>query len=495
MRLKVLDTLQKYGMLQPGDFLIVGLSGGADSVALLHCLASLRDTVNFSLRACHVNHQIRGGEAYRDQAFCERLCKELGISLTVWLKDVPGFAEKQSLGLEEAARELRYSCFFQAAEEWRSQLHPTASVKIATAHTLSDSLETVLFSMVRGTGLAGLCGIPPIRISSGAGQPNVIRPLIETTRLETEEYCRKNQLEYMTDSTNSDERYTRNKIRRQIVPLLREINPSIEQAAARMTESLREDRECLDSMTKDFFQRYGLENIGQYERGNLVLDGVSRAPWLELPQGLAVRVIQKMLINSGLDYDRKRLFLCRETAYKGCGAVEIQKGFYIKATADRIQLEKRMEPEPYFEIPIQLVGQSAEQTVQVSGKIYTLRLLDYEQTEKFKKISPNGLKNCLDYAKIYGIVKLRQRKNGDAYIPWKRSGSHSLKKLFQEKGIPPLERSRLAILEDGGGILWTERIGCSQRAAPGPDTHYLLEICVPEQTEGSPSLQSEAKME
>ena len=147
MRLKVLNTLQKYGMLLPGDFLIVGLSGGADSVALLHCLASLRENEHFSLRACHVNHQIRGEEAFRDQVFCERLCKELGIPLTVWIKDVPDFAQKQNLGLEEAARELRYSCFFQTAEEWRSQLPPMASVKIATAHTLSDSLETVLFSM------------------------------------------------------------------------------------------------------------------------------------------------------------------------------------------------------------------------------------------------------------------------------------------------------------------------------------------------------------
>ncbi len=495
MRLKVLNTLQKYGMLLPGDFLIVGLSGGADSVALLHCLASLRENEHFSLRACHVNHQIRGEEAFRDQVFCERLCKELGIPLTVWIKDVPDFAQKQNLGLEEAARELRYSCFFQTAEEWRSQLPPMASVKIATAHTLSDSLETVLFSMARGTGLAGLCGIPPIRKSADMAHPDIIRPFIEATRSETEEYCCKNQLEYMTDSTNSDERYTRNKIRRQIVPLLQEINPSIEQSAARMTESLREDRECLDSMTKEFFQRHGLENIGQYEKGNLVLCGVSRAPWLELPQGLAVRVIQQMLISAGLEYDRKRLFLCRETANRGCGAVEIQKGFYIKANENRIQLEKRVEPEPYFEIPIQFAGQSAEQTVQAAGKIYTLRLLDYEQTEKFKKNSSNSLKNCLDYAKIYGTVKLRQRKNGDAYIPWKRSGSHSLKKLFQEKGIAPLERSRLAILEDEGGILWTERIGCSQRAAPGPDTHYLVKICVLGQTGEIPPPQSGTKLE
>lgn len=498
MRLKVLNTLKKYGMLLPGDFLMVGLSGGADSVALLHCLASLQDKENFSLRACHVNHQIRGEEAFRDQAFCEKFCRELDIPLTVWLKDVPDYAEKQNLGLEEAARELRYSCFFQAAEEWRGQLHRTAPIKIATAHTLSDSLETVLFSMARGTGLAGLCGIPPIRKPADAGKPDVIRPLIEVTRCETEEYCRKNQLEYMTDSTNADEHYTRNKIRRQIVPLLREINPSIEQAAARMTASLREDRECLDRMTNDFFQRYGLENTGQYERESLILGGVSRAPWLKLPQGLAVRVIQRMLADAGLGYNQKCLSLCCQTVCNGYGAVEIQRGYYMKATEGWIQLERKMEPEPYFEIPIQFSGQGTEQMIQASGKIYTLRRLDYEQTEKFKKSCRNSLKNCLDYAKIYGIVKLRQRKNGDAFVPWKRAGSHSLKKLFQEKGISPLERSRMAILEDDSGILWTERIGCSQRAAPSPDTHDLIEICVSnpsEQAEGSPSPQSKTKME
>lgn len=472
MRRKVMDTLRKYGMVSPGDCVIVGLSGGADSVALLHCLDSLRAEQGFFLRACHVNHQIRGEEAFRDQLFCEEFCQKLGIPLTVQLVDVPRFAREQGMGLEEAARDMRYSCFFQAAEKWRCQLPEKVPVKIATAHTLSDSLETVLFSMARGTGLAGLCGIPPVRKSADGKQPDIIRPLIEVTRTATEAYCQQNGLEYMTDSTNADEHYTRNKIRRQVIPILKEINPNLEYAAARMTESLREDRECLDSMTGDFFRLHRLEKNGDR------LDGVPRKPWLELPQGLAVRVIQRMLSEAGLQYDRKRLALCCQAARRGSGAVEIQKGFYIKISNSFIQLEKKPEPVPYFEFVVRLNSQNTVQNIRTVGKKYTFQVFDYEQTEKFKKMGLNGLKNCLDYDKIYGIVKLRQKKDGDAYTPWKRPGSHPLKKLFQEAGIPPSERGRQAVLEDEDGILWAEGFGCSQRAAPSPDTRRLMEICV-----------------
>lgn len=464
MHHKVLDFTEKYKMLSPDCGIIVGLSGGADSVALLCCLNNLRDRWNGPLAACHINHQIRGPESDRDQIFCESLCQRLGIPLITMAVNVPVFAGEHGMGLEEAARELRYSCFFQAAERWRGQTGLSV-VKIATAHTLSDSLETVLFAAARGTGLSGLCGIPPVR--SSLGQPDVIRPLLEVTRTETEEYCRENGLDYVTDSSNFDEAYTRNMIRRRIVPLLREINPGVEQAAARMTSSLREDRDCLEGLAEEFIKKR------QIERKEACLAGVFREDWLKLPQAVAVRVIRQMLGCAGISCDWKMLSLCCRTAHEGRGAVEAGKGIFLKADTSRIWLEQKWEPLPYFESQVQWGD-----PVYAAGKVYVFRLLDYEQTEKFKKISRNRLKNCLDYDRIYGIVKVRQKKDGDAYTPWGRKGSRSLKKLFQETGVSPFERSRLAVLEDEIGILWVERTGCCERVAPGPGTRRLLEISV-----------------
>lgn len=460
MRRNVMDTLREYRMVEPGDRVVAGLSGGADSVALLHCLAGLREELDFSLTACHVNHCIRGEEAGRDQRFCENLCRRLEIPLTVMTEDVPAFAQEKGLGLEEAARELRYACFFRAAGQLTES---GVAVKVATAHTLSDSLETVLFSLARGTGLAGLCGIPPVR--HAGGRPDVIRPLIRATRRETEEYCRVNGLEYMTDSTNLDERYTRNRIRRQMVPLLKELNPNLERTVGRMTETLREDQDCLEGLAEEFLQLHGLPGEGG------ALESVPRALWLELPPAVAVRVLRRMMLHYGLPYDQKRLSLCCGVAREGRGAVELQTDFFLRASPSRIRLERREEPAPYFEFPF-----GAGNRVETGWKSYAALLLDYEQTEKFKKMGLNGLKNCLDYDRIYGIVKLRQKRDGDRYTPWRRSGSHSLKKLFQEAGISPWERGRLAVLEDSQGILWVEGIGCAQRAAPGPSSKRLLEI-------------------
>ena len=190
---------------------------------------------------------------------------------------------------------------------------------------------------------------------------------------------------------------------------------------------------------------------------------------------MAVRVLGGMMSRRGIGYDQKRLSLCRETAWNGRGAVQLQRDLFLRADPDRIWLEQRQKPAPYFEFPVE-----PDTKVRAAGKTYFFRLLDYEQTEKFKKNCLDGLKNCLDYDTIYGIVKLRQKRDGDRYIPWKRRESHSLKKLFQEKKIPPLERRALAVLEDERGILWAEGIGCSQRAAPSPSARRLLMIDISE---------------
>lgn len=179
---KVLETIRKYELLKEGDRVVAGISGGADSVALLHCLAKGLPQYRLKLVACHVNHRLRGAESDRDEAFVRSLCSQYEIPCHVLSEDVAALAKERGTGIEECGRELRYRFFRETAAGYGE------GTKIATAHTLSDQAETVLFRLARGTGLRGLCGIPPMR---GA----VVRPLLDVTRKEVERYCAENGLD------------------------------------------------------------------------------------------------------------------------------------------------------------------------------------------------------------------------------------------------------------------------------------------------------------
>lgn len=230
LKTKVKTQIEKYCISDSGFPLRItaALSGGADSVAMLHALYSLKNELGFELCACHVNHNLRGEESDRDEMFVRRLCRFLDIPLYVKNIKVLEYMKKHD-SVEECARNIRYTFF----EEVR------CNGLIATAHTASDNCETVLINMTRGTALSGVCGIPERR-------DNIIRPVLRCTREEIEEYCRANSLDFVTDSTNLSDDYVRNKIRHNVIPLLCEINPSLFAAISRMTEAVSLDDSYLD---------------------------------------------------------------------------------------------------------------------------------------------------------------------------------------------------------------------------------------------------------
>lgn len=231
MKEKVKNTILNSGMLTDRHRNItVALSGGADSVALLCCLYMLKEELDISLSACHVNHNLRGEESDGDELFVRRLCRMLDIPLYVRNIRVADYVGRHE-STELVARRIRYDFF---GELGRGRL-------IATAHTASDNCETVLINLIRGTALSGLCGIPPKR-------DNIIRPLIDCTREEIERFCRENSLGYVTDSTNLTDDYTRNKLRLNIIPELKRINPSLVAAIGRMSRSVTLDDKYLDKI-------------------------------------------------------------------------------------------------------------------------------------------------------------------------------------------------------------------------------------------------------
>ena len=216
-------------LIRPGDGVVVGLSGGPDSVFLLYALYTLQGRMGFTLRAVHVHHGIRGAEADRDEAFSEKLCAKLDIPFQAVHVAAPAYAAQHGLSLEEAARILRY----EALEAARQQLGQTRAAWIAVAHHLDDQAETVLHNLVRGAGLRGLAGMENRR-------NHVIRPLLSIKREDILKWLKQYDIPYVTDSTNADLHYTRNRIRSTVLPELREINPEASAHIAHSAALLRE---------------------------------------------------------------------------------------------------------------------------------------------------------------------------------------------------------------------------------------------------------------
>jgi tRNA(Ile)-lysidine synthase len=238
---KITNFMDQHQMLPEGGLILAAVSGGADSMCLLTALMELTRTRDFSLAVVHYNHRLRGGASDEDARFVERFCREQGIRCFVGAGDVAGYALQNGLGTEEAAREMRYDYFFSVAEEQGAE-------KIATAHTADDNAETILMNLTRGTGLRGLCGIPPTR-------GKLIRPLLAVTRAEVENALQAQSVPYTEDATNAETIYTRNKIRHQVMPVLKEINPNFPANLRDFSERLRRDEDYLCSLAEEFVER------------------------------------------------------------------------------------------------------------------------------------------------------------------------------------------------------------------------------------------------
>src|SRR5690606_7110870 len=230
---RVLETARRCRMWAPGDRIVVAVSGGPDSVALLHVLTRLKDQESLDLVVAHLNHRLRGRSADEDAAFVGSLAERWGLPAVVEEADVARMARQRGVGIQEAAREARYAFFSRVAEAW-------GAARIALAHHADDQVETVLFRLIRGTGTRGLAGIPPVR-------GPIIRPLIDVSREDIVAYCRRHRLPYRTDPSNRDMRYRRNRIRWELIPLLEErYNPRVREAIVRMARILRDEDDFLD---------------------------------------------------------------------------------------------------------------------------------------------------------------------------------------------------------------------------------------------------------
>jgi len=442
MNQTVIDLLRQYDMLNPCDFVVAGVSGGADSLAMLHFLKFGLSEYHLTLQACHLNHMLRGDESLRDQHHVERLCQEWGIPLVVEQVDVAKIAADEKITVEEAGRKARYQLFQRLAGK---------TGKIATAHTLSDRYETMLFHLTRGTGLKGLCGIPPMR-----GQ--VIRPLIGVTREEVEAYCVEHGIVYVTDSTNLDTVYSRNKIRLSVIPKLLEINPHAVEQAGKTLALLEQDSSYLEEMAVRQLQDC------QQDEG-LVTER------LPLHPSIRSRVLRQWLESKGITADYDTLERIEQLVSQG-GKLNISGNHFLTVEKGVLKLAVEYDPQPYFCFP--LPGGEMQMP---SGAVYSFFEVDREKMDSIQEIFKNSTYKSIDSKKIIGKLMIRQRKSGDEICIFPRNITKSIKKLFNEKKIPQEMREKLFLLCDECGIIYVENFGFDQRVAPTAETEQFLVIC------------------
>jgi tRNA(Ile)-lysidine synthase len=275
---KVIDSIQRHSLIQRKERIVVGVSGGADSVCLLHLLAKWRRRLGISLHIAHLNHEIRGAESQADAEYVSHLADSLGIPITIDRQDVATYRTERKCSLEEAARELRYAFFVRVARK-------VGAHRIAIGHTRDDQVETILMHILRGTGITGLCGLapcsplaydsqgmslPPKAPTTTKGQRSnllVIRPLLDITREETASYCQKHQLDPRIDSSNLLPSFFRNRLRLHLLPLLRQYNLSIDQALLRLADIAREDNDFIEQQASGLW-----DEVARQENNTVYLD-------------------------------------------------------------------------------------------------------------------------------------------------------------------------------------------------------------------------------
>ena len=420
------EYLHRYDLLPHGSKVLCALSGGRDSVYLLHRLLEWADERKLTISAAHYNHHLRGEESQRDEDFVKQLCSELHVPLYLGGSDVRAYAEEHGMGVETAARELRYGFLEQTLEKIGGDV-------IATAHHADDLAETMLLNMVRGAGTAGLSGIPPRR-------GNIIRPILTVTRKEIDRYLNEHKLAYVEDSTNAEEHTARNILRHRVMPVLSELNDSFAEHAVHAALRLREDEAYLQQQADLFLASRPIE------------EGIPLEEMLKLERPIAARVIRSVW-GSRLEacHVQQILDLCHSNklAY-----AHVPDGI---ARCDSGRLW-RQEETPLLE-EVLLEGEEG----QVQYGEYRIRWKRGICTEEVHNSFNTFM---LKYENMKHAVAVTGRREGDRVKFAGQAHTKRLKQLFQERKLTQPQRAAVPVFRDEQGIAAVYGFGVAQRCVP-----------------------------
>lgn len=434
---KVKVYVERFHMIEPKDTIVLGISGGADSVCLLKILARWKEAWGISLRAVHVHHQLRGEEADADERFVRELCENEGIPCRVFHEDVQGMAQREKIGLEEAGRITRYRCFATVCED-------VGGGKIALAHHQDDLAETMLHHLVRGTGMAGLCSLKPV---SG----NRIRPLLCLEKEEILVYLEAAGQPWRTDSSNLEDDYTRNRIRHHVLEELKtEVNPRAVRHMAQLSEELEETRAVLAQVAAEKRRQY----VRKSEKGMLFAEELKKEP--DLIGRQIVHDLLKEISGKQKDFTRIHIEAVQELWNRKVGARrDLPYGMQAIRTYDGIYLERKAEKcetrdsEKNAGIQINVQSEGTE-----SFQIGELTLTVSRTARDFGEIPEKKYTKWFDYDRIKQTLVIRHRQPGDRICLFDGGGSKKLKDYLIDRKIPAQKRDQLWLLADGSDILW-----------------------------------------
>lgn len=411
---KINNTVKKFNMLNCGDFVVAGISGGADSMLLLNYLMSRREELNLRLLAANVEHGIRGQESLDDTAFVKQYCKSHNVEFRSISIRAVDEAKKQGMTVEEYSRMRRYDFFKSFKPD-----------KIATAHNLSDNVETVLFRLSRGTSIKGCCGIPAVR-------DNIIRPLLGCTGEEIRQACNELDIPFVVDSTNSDNTYSRNYIRNQIIPDFKRLNPAFENVLNRFIDSVNEDEAMIENAANKCFDEC-------FKKNSLTLDKLRQ---------YEPAVIKRAVIKYISLYD----VVLDELHLNGVYNLVFRQGRYqIKNNIFAISDKKRLRTAIF------------DETIDFDDVIIKKRIISRDDFLNNCELLRKEFAFYCDYDKIVGDITVRARDEGDEISPAGRRCTKSLKKLYNEYKIPVEERDNIPVVCDEKGVIGIYGFCCGER--------------------------------
>ncbi|MBI5740282.1 MAG: tRNA lysidine(34) synthetase TilS [Nitrospirae bacterium] len=466
---KVKDTISKYSMLSEGDRVLIGLSGGPDSVCLAAILDKLKADFNITLHAVYIDHRLRPGETADEKAFCRDLCEGMGIDFLSEAVDVKGHAGEKGMSIQEAARELRYRLLEDIA--WKLN-----AARIALGHHADDRVETFLINLLRGSGRKGLTGIPPVRRlgarvqgQGSGGSISVIRPLIEIERTEIEEFLaddsslvtRHLSLPFVVDSSNLKKDYFRNWLRLTFLLEMKKRNPSLVQGLCRTMDILREEDEYLETVVTKTLMRL-------ISRKDAVMIELFLSPLETLEKALLRRVLRRAVgateglrgmafihVESVIDLIKKgrpgdRLYLP-----KGIRAIRDYSVLRITSATPVMITEYKIQP------PSEIV-------IKESGDV--IRASFGERGGHH-----DGRKSAAFNADILRFpLKIRARADGDFFYPSGFGKKKKLQDFFVDEKVPRDERDRVPVVVSGNDIIWIAGHRADERFTPGPETGLFL---------------------
>jgi tRNA(Ile)-lysidine synthase len=452
-------------MIEPDDHIVAGISGGADSVCLLFILLKLQKEISFTIRAVHVNHMLRA-EATEDAAFVAELCRQQGVELRIYSANVAKLARIIGLSIEEAGREYRYECFMEDSPE---------SAKIAVAHHQDDRAETILFNLFRGSGLKGLSGIRPVR-------DNIIRPLLCCTRQEIEDYLESQNIPYCTDPTNAEDIYTRNRIRRHIIPFAAEVNPAAVRHMAKTADLVWEAESFIHKHTE-----LALRECVNFS-SSLIEINIKKFNELDMfiKKRIMLLVVEKLLPGRRNISARHIENLLSLTIAGGSQELHLPYGLIAHKEYDTIVIKKQ-KPASIVKIDeniqkdneVIIVASDSplpvkEQNINIPNLgVISYHTFTYQQNEN---IPQKTYTKWFDYDKITTCVVFRRRKTGD-YLIINRDGQHKkLKEYLINEKMPKAKREELYVLADASHIIWVPGLRISEYYKVTDETTTVLEI-------------------